>query len=54
MAALIILLIAAVTYFLTIALVVVGEEVHPLVSAVLFVVVGYAAYRLFQSRLTRL
>lgn len=54
MAALVIVLIAVVTYFLTIALVVVGEEVHPLVSAVLFGVVGYGAFRLFQSRLTRL
>lgn len=54
MAAIVILVIAVITYFLTIALVVVGEEVHPLVSALLFGVVGYGAYRLFQSRLTRL
>mgnify|MGYP000213686351 FL=1 len=54
MAALVILLIAVITYFLTITLVVVGEEVHPLVSAALFIVVGYGAFRLFQSRLTRL
>lgn len=54
MAAIIILIITVVTYFLTITLVVVGEEVHPLVSALLFGVIGYGAYRLFQSRLTRL
>lgn len=49
-----ILLIAVAAFMSTIALVVIGQEVHPLVSVVLFVGLAYLAIKLFQSRVTRI
>lgn len=54
MAAVWILLIAVVTFLITISLVVIGQETHPLISIVAFGVLIYGAIRLFQMRVTRL
>ncbi len=54
MAALWILILIVATYVITISLVVVGQEIHFAVALVLFVGVTYGAYKLFQTRLTRL
>lgn len=54
MAALIVLVIAAVTFILTISLVVIGQEIHPIAAIVLFAVLCYGAYWLFKQRLTKL
>jgi len=54
MAALWILLLILVTYLLTITIVVVGQQVHLLAGIVLFAAALYGAYKLFQTRLTRL
>lgn len=54
MATLWIALIAVSTFVITISIVVIGEETHPLVAVLAFVVIGYLAYKLFQTRLTRL
>lgn len=54
MAALLILTIAISTYLISIAVVVVGQEVHVLAGVALFALVAYGAYKLFQARLTRL
>lgn len=54
MAALWILALIFVTYVVTIVVIYVGQEVHTLAAAVLLAACGYAAFRLFQSRLTRL
>lgn len=54
MAALWILALILITYVVTIIVIYVGQEVHTLAAAVLLGVCGYSAYKLFQSRLTRL
>lgn len=54
MAALWILLLILVTYILTISIVVVGQQVHLIAGVVLFAASMYCAYKLFQTRLTRL
>lgn len=54
MAALWILILIVATYVITISLVVVGQEIHFAAALVLFVGVTYGAYKLFQTRLTRL
>lgn len=54
MAAIWILVLVTVTYLLTIAIVVIGQEVHPLLGVVLFGLSAYGAYKLFQMRMTRL
>ncbi|MBN9399205.1 MAG: hypothetical protein J0I17_03415 ['Candidatus Kapabacteria' thiocyanatum] len=54
MTAIWIALIAIVTYTVTIGLVVIGQEVHPVVAILLFALVSYGAFKLFQTRLTRL
>lgn len=54
MAALWILVIAVTTYLVTISLVVLGQETHPLVSVVIAVAVAYGAVKLFTSRVTRI
>lgn len=54
MAALWILVLIVATYLITISLVVVGQEVHFSVAILLFAAVAYGAYKLFQTRLTRL
>lgn len=54
MAALWILLLIVATYLITISLVVVGQEIHITVAIALFIGVAYGAYKLFQTRLTRL
>lgn len=54
MAAIWIVILVVCTYFITISIVVLGQEVHPLVAVVAFVATTYGAYKLFQARLTRL
>ncbi len=54
MAAVWIILISAFAYIITIALVVIGEDVHPLIAVVLFAVIVFGAYKLFTSRVTRI
>lgn len=54
MAFLWIALIAVLTFVITISIVVIGEEFSPIVAALIFIAVGYGAYKLFQTRLTRL
>ncbi len=54
MAALWIAVLIVSTYVITISIVVIGQEVHPLLGLVLFAGTGYGAYKLFQARLTRL
>lgn len=54
MAALWILLLVLVTYILTISIVVVGQQVHLIAGIALFAAALYGAYKLFQTRLTRL
>lgn len=54
MAAVWILLIAVATFLVTISLVVIGQETHPLISIVAFGALIYGAIRLFQMRVTRL
>jgi hypothetical protein len=54
MSALWILAIASATYLLTISIIVVAQEVHWSVGAVLAALVGYGAFKLFQLRLTRI
>ena len=49
-----IFLIAVLTFFITISLVVIGQETHPVVSILLFAAVIFAAVKLFQARITRL
>lgn len=54
MAALWILLLVLVTYILTISIVVVGQQVHLIAGVALFAAAIFGAYKLFQTRLTRL
>lgn len=54
MAALWILVIAISTYIITISLVVLGQEVHPLLSVGIGALLIYGAAKLFTSRVTRL
>jgi hypothetical protein len=54
MAALWILVLVLITYLLTISIVVVGQHVHLLAVIELFSASLYGAYKLFQTRLTRL
>lgn len=54
MAALWILALIVVTYIVTIVVIYVGQEIHALAAALLLALCGYAAFKLFQSRLTRL
>lgn len=54
MAALWILILVVTTYLLTIAIVVVGQQVHVIAGVALFAASLYGAYQLFQRRLTRL
>lgn len=54
MAALLIVSIAVATYLIAITVVVVAQEIHLLAGIALFVLVGFGAVKLFQSRLTRL
>lgn len=54
MAALWILILIVATYLITISLVVIGQEIHVTVALALFLGVVYGAYKLFQTRLTRL
>ncbi len=54
MAALWIAVLVVSTYLITISIVVIGQEVHPLAGLALFVGTAYGAYKLFQARLTRL
>ncbi len=54
MAAVWIFLIAVVTFLITISLVVIGQETHPLISIVVFCALIYGAIRLFHMRVTRL
>jgi len=54
MASIWIAIIAVLTFVITISIVVIGEETHPLVAVLAFVAIGYLAYKLFQTRLTRL
>ncbi|MFN4985171.1 MAG: hypothetical protein ACK5BQ_00535 [Ignavibacteria bacterium] len=54
MAALWILLLILVTYLLTISIVVVGQQVHLIAGIVFFAAALYGAFKLFQTRLTRL
>ncbi len=54
MAALWILILIVATYLITISLVVIGQEIHVTVALALFLGVAYGAYKLFQTRLTRL
>lgn len=49
-----ILVIAVVTFVVTISLVVVAQEVHIGVAALAFAAIIYGVYRLLQARLTRL
>lgn len=54
MAALWIFLLSVATFFVTISLIVIGQETHPLVSVVIFGLVAVGAIKLFQMRITRL
>lgn len=54
MAALWILALIGITYVVTIIVIYVGQEVHALAAAALLALCGYGAFKLFQSRLTRL
>ncbi len=54
MAALWIIIIAVTTYLVTISLVVLGQEVHPIVSVVIAIGAIYGAVKLFTSRVTRI
>ncbi|NQW29243.1 MAG: hypothetical protein HQ472_01860 [Ignavibacteria bacterium] len=54
MAALWISVISVATFFATIALIVLGQEIHPLLSVVLFIVISFGAFKLFQAKITRL
>jgi len=54
MAALWIVVLVVCTYLVTISIVVIGQEVHPLLAIVVFAATVYGAYKLFQARLTRL
>lgn len=54
MAALWILALVLTTYFITIVVIYVGQEIHTLAAAALLAACGYAAFKLFQRRLTRL
>jgi len=54
MAALWIGLIATTVFLLTISLVVIGQEFHPLISVVLAAGLVYAGIRLFKTRITRI
>jgi hypothetical protein len=54
MAALWIMIIAIATYLVTISLVVIGQEVHPMVSVAIAIAVIYGAVKLFTSRVTRI
>lgn len=54
MAALWILILIVATYLITISLVVIGQEIHVTVALALFLGVAYGAYKLFQTRPTRL
>ncbi len=49
-----IILLVSFTYLATISIVVVGQEVHPLLAVVVLAITTYGAYKLFQARLTRL
>ena len=48
------ILISILVFFVTIALVVIGEEVHPLLAVILFVGVSYLSFRIATKRLTKL
>lgn len=54
MALLWILILAVSTFVLTITVVVIGQEVHPLAAVILFGAICFGAFKLFQARLTRL
>lgn len=54
MAVLWIVVLVACTYLITISIVVIGQEIHPVAAIVVFAAAVYGAYKLFQSRLTRL
>ena len=54
MAALWITLITVVTFLLTISLVVIGQEFHPLISIGLAAIIIWGAIKLFQKRVTRI
>ncbi|MEY3387116.1 MAG: hypothetical protein RIR53_1927 [Bacteroidota bacterium] len=54
MAALWILALVLATYFITIMVIYVGQEVHVLAGAALLAICGFGAFKLFQRRLTRL
>ena len=54
MAALVVLVIAAITFIVTISIVVIGQEIHPLVAIGLFSALCYGSYMLFKKRLTKL
>ena len=54
MAAFWILLITVSTFIITISLVVIGQEFHPLISVVLAAGLVYGGIRLFKARITRI
>ncbi|MBI2793227.1 MAG: hypothetical protein HYX66_01085 [Ignavibacteria bacterium] len=54
MAAVWIFLLSVATFFVTIALIVVAQETHPLVSILIAGVVAFGAIKLFQARITRI
>lgn len=54
MASLWIGIIATTVFILTISLVVIGQEFHPLISIVLAAALVYAGIRLFKARITRI
>ncbi|MFM8770606.1 MAG: hypothetical protein ACKOE4_01085 [Candidatus Kapaibacterium sp.] len=54
MAAIWILALILITYVVTIVVIYDGQQVQTLAAAVMLAICGYSAYKLFQSRLTRL
>jgi hypothetical protein len=46
-------LIAVVTFLTTITLVVIGQEIHPVVAVLAFASIVYGLFRLFKARVTR-
>lgn len=54
MATLWIILIAVSTFMATIALVVIGQEYHPLISIGIAAALVFGAIKLFQARVTRI
>jgi hypothetical protein len=49
-----ILIITVATFLLTISLVVVAQEVHPIAGFVAFAAIAFGSFKLFQHRFTRL